>query len=69
MASGFSRKIRRVLLPTVVFLLVAGGLFGVNMLITGDWNYQGGGDRRKSYYTEFPFQTAEHRPGSTAAPA
>jgi hypothetical protein len=26
--------------------------------MTGDWNYQGGGDRRQSYYFEFPFQTA-----------
>ena len=55
-ASGLSRKIQQVILATAVFLLVGGGLFGVNMLITGDWNYQGGGDR-KSYYFEFPFQT------------
>jgi hypothetical protein len=41
----------------LAFLLVAGGLFGVNMAISGDWNYQGGGeDVRKSYYYEFPFQ-------------
>jgi hypothetical protein len=51
-ASGFSRKI---LLPTIAFALVAGGLFAVNVAITGDWNYQGGD--RKSYYYEFPFQT------------
>lgn len=52
-ASGFTRKL---LIPTLAFALVAGGLFAVNMAITGDWNYQGGGDR-KSYYVEFPFQT------------
>jgi hypothetical protein len=39
------------------FALVAGGLFAVNTAITGEWNYQGGGDRRKSYIFEFPFQT------------
>ena len=46
-----------VLVPTAVFLLVGGGLFGINLLISGDWNYQGGGDRRQSYYFEFPLQT------------
>jgi hypothetical protein len=39
------------------FLVVAGGLFGINMAISGDWNYQGGGPEvRKAYYYEFPFQ-------------
>jgi hypothetical protein len=42
---------------TVVFALIAGGLFAVNTAISGEWNYQGGGERRKSYYFEFPFQT------------
>lgn len=51
-ASAFRRK----LATTAVFLLVAGGLFGVNTLISGDWNYQGGRER-KSYIAEFPFQT------------
>ncbi|HYT69728.1 MAG TPA: hypothetical protein VEL51_25130 [Vicinamibacterales bacterium] len=58
-ASGFSRKDlfrRKILLPVVAFAAVAGGLFAINMAISGDWNYQGGGDR-KSYYYEFPFQT------------
>jgi hypothetical protein len=50
-AAGFSRN---VLLPILAFVLVAGGLFGVNMAISGEWNYQGGD--RKSYYWEFPFQ-------------
>lgn len=52
--SAFRRKI---LTPVIAFALVAGGLFAVNTAITGEWNYQGGGDRRKSYYFEFPFQT------------
>jgi hypothetical protein len=49
--------IGRSLLCVLAFVFVAGGLFGVNMAISGDWNYQGGGeDVRKSYYYEFPFQ-------------
>jgi hypothetical protein len=36
-------------------VLVAVGLFGVNMAVTGEWNYQGG--ERKTFYWEFPFQT------------
>lgn len=52
-ASGLRRQVIAVL----AFAAVAGGLFGVNMAISGDWNYQGGGDDvRKSYYFEFPFQ-------------
>jgi hypothetical protein len=50
-------------LPTVVFLAVGGGLFGVNNLISGDWNYQGGGeDRRRSYYHQFPLQNQAPAP-------
>jgi hypothetical protein len=49
--------VRTLVVPTAVFLVVGGGLFGINLLITGDWNYQGGGERRRSYYFEFPFQT------------
>jgi hypothetical protein len=52
-ASAFRRKL---LTPVLAFALVAGGLFAVNTAITGEWNYQGGGDR-KSYLFEFPFQT------------
>ena len=40
----------------VVFGACAGGLFLVNMAISGEWNYQGG-DRR-TFVWEFPFQTA-----------
>jgi len=39
----------------LVFAVVAGGLFAINIAITGTWNYQGGGDRQ-TYYYEFPFQ-------------
>lgn len=57
-AGAIYRSLRTsILAPAAVFVLVAGGLFAVNTAISGDWNYQGGGDR-KSYYFEFPFQTA-----------
>ena len=46
----------RVVAAACVFGVVAGGLFAVNMAISGEWNYQGGEDRRTFYY-EFPFQT------------
>jgi hypothetical protein len=34
---------------------LAAGLYGANMAISGDWNYQGGD--RKTFLFEFPFQT------------
>ena len=43
---------RRGLLVGVLFCAVVVGLFGVNELISGDWNFQGG-DRR-AFYTHFP---------------
>jgi hypothetical protein len=57
-ASAFRRNI---LVPILAFVLVGGGLFAINMAISGDWNYQGGGDR-KSYVFEFPFQNDVTRP-------
>lgn len=38
----------------LVFVLGFGALFGTNVLLTGDWNYQGG--ERKSFYYSFPFE-------------
>jgi len=38
----------------VAFGAIAGGLFAINLAITGDWNFQGGD--RETYYFEFPFQ-------------
>lgn len=56
--AGFGRKIlRQLVIPTLAFAVVGGGLFAINMAISGEWNYQGGGERRRSYYNEFPFQT------------
>jgi hypothetical protein len=40
---------------SAVFLVAALGLFGINIAISGEWNYQGG--QRNTYYWEFPFQT------------
>ena len=46
---------RQIAASLCVFLVLAGGLFGVNKAISGDWNYQGGD--RDTYYVEFPFQS------------
>jgi hypothetical protein len=51
---------RKILLPLVAFVLVAGGLFAINRASSGEWNYQGG--ERKSYLFEFPFQNQVTRP-------
>jgi hypothetical protein len=39
----------------LVCCAIAAGLYGANMAISGDWNYQGGD--RKTFLWEFPFQT------------
>ena len=46
----------------IAFALVVGGLFGANVAITGEWNYQGG-DRRTFYsgMGGFPFQTEQNQ--------
>ena len=51
------RRWGRAISSSVVFLAVAIGLFAINLAITGDWNYQGGGENRRTFYWEFPFQT------------
>jgi hypothetical protein len=45
---------RKIAASTFVFVLIAGGLFGINKAISGEWSYQGG--ERNTYYFEFPFQ-------------
>ena len=54
------RDWRRLLLIGTVYAAIVGGLFGSNILITGEWNYQGG-DRRTFYSGAggFPFQTEQ----------
>jgi hypothetical protein len=47
-------KRRRFMAATTVFALIAGGLFAINLAVSGDWNYQGG--NRNTYSAEFPFQ-------------
>jgi hypothetical protein len=49
------RQAWRAIATSAAFVVVAAGLFGMNMALTGDWNYQGGD--RKTFYWEFPFQT------------
>jgi hypothetical protein len=53
----YQRRLGRAVATSILFLAVTIGLFAVNMAITGDWNYQGGGDNRRTFYWEFPFQT------------
>lgn len=49
------RKWLRATAVSAAFVIVAAGLFGANMAITGEWNYQGGD--RKTFHFEFPFQS------------
>ena len=50
-----SPRVNRVVITSMVaFALLSGGLFAINKLISGEWNYQGGD--RATYYFEFPFQ-------------
>ena len=52
------RRLGRAIAASTVFLIVAVGLFAINVAISGDWNYQGGGEQqRRTFYYEFPFQT------------
>ena len=41
---------------SALFVAAAAGLFAVNTMISGEWNYQGG--ERRTYAWEFPYQTA-----------
>jgi hypothetical protein len=54
------REWRRAIVSTIAFAAVAGGLFAINIAISGEWNYQGGEDRA-SFYNEYPLQTPESR--------
>jgi hypothetical protein len=49
------RQLRTSVFVAVVFGLVAGGLFGLNAAVTGEFNYQGGD--RKTFYGSFPFES------------
>lgn len=43
----------------LAFVLATGGLFFANLLSSGDYNYQGGGADRSTFYGAFPFQSPE----------
>jgi len=74
----FRRQWLRGVIVGSIFALVTGGLFALNMAITGEWNYQGGEDRSTVYSADpdgagprlggFPFQTAEHTFDTTGIP-
>ncbi len=57
----FRRQWRHLLATGLVFGAVVGGLFTINLLVSGEFNYQGG--ERNTFYgqlrTGFPFQTPE----------
>ena len=55
LVAAWRRQWGRALLIGLVFLVVAGSLFGINAAVTGEFNYQGG--YRKTFYssTGFPF--------------
>lgn len=50
------RRVRVAVASGLVLAGVAGGLFALNVAISGEWNYQGGD--RQTYTYEFPFQNA-----------
>jgi len=55
--SLLKKRFVKSLIMVLVFLLVSGFFWGGNVLITGDWNYQGGD--RKSFYGEGGFPLAK----------
>lgn len=48
------KKPARAALLILIFFLTAGVLFSANLLLTGEWNYQGG--ERKTFIGEFPLE-------------
>ena len=50
----YEKKLFKVLVLVVIFLLTIGLLFGANYLLTSDWNYQGG--ERKTFIGSFPLE-------------
>lgn len=52
----WQRDWKRAALVGLAFVMSAGALLGTNQIISGDWNYQGGGGRSTCYGT-FPFES------------
>ena len=50
------REWRRAVMTTLAFGAVSAGLFAINVAISGEWNYQGGEERR-TFVHEYAFQT------------
>jgi hypothetical protein len=48
------KRWRQAVLVGVAFLLFSAGAFGVNKMVAGEWNYQGGDDRR-TFNDQFPY--------------
>lgn len=49
----------RVLAICIAFVVATGGLFVANLISSGDYNYQGGGADRSTFYGAFPFQSPD----------
>jgi hypothetical protein len=54
---AWRREWRRGMAVAVVWGAITAALFGANVVISGDWNYQGGA--RKTYYGRYPFQSPD----------
>ena len=54
LAAVLGKKYRKAVLIAAFFLASAVVLFGMNYLLTSDWNFMGG--ERKTFYFGFPFQ-------------
>ncbi len=52
----YRQRWRDVVVATLLFGAALGGWFGVNALVTGEFNYQGGD--RKTFYGSFPFESS-----------
>ena len=53
--SAFLRGVKDAVLRALVVTLAAGSLYGLNATVTGEFNYQGGAER-KTFYGQFPFE-------------
>jgi hypothetical protein len=56
-ALALGRRRNAAILIGLAFGVIVGGLFAINLGVTGDWNFQGGD--RNTYYGAFPFQTPD----------
>ena len=62
--AGWRRRLGRAALLSVVFAAVTGGLFAINAIVSGEFNYQGsdfpdGPVNRKVFYGVFPHQNPD----------